>query len=102
MGDLISNELRYTDLEIREHINYLTRFMTDLAKCIDTIQCCIMFQIMCLQMKTLRSYLPLLSSMYKLWHSFRILSLGVVIVDSSGFATVRGFLQPDILDVGLD
>lgn len=47
--------------------------------------------------ENVRSYLPLLLSIYKLWHSFRILSLGVLIVDSSGFATVRGFLQPDIL-----
>lgn len=33
--------------------------------------------------------------MYKLWHSFSILSLGVMMADSRGFATNRGFL-PDI------
>lgn len=41
-------------------------------------------------------YLPFSLSIYKLWHSFSILSLGVVIADSRGFATDRGFL-PDIL-----
>lgn len=39
-----------------------------------------------------RYYLPFSLSTYKLWHSFSILSLGVVIADSRGFATDLGFL----------
>lgn len=42
-------------------------------------------------------YLPFSLSTYRLWHSFSILSLGVVIADSRGFATDRGFL-PDIVN----
>lgn len=40
--------------------------------------------------------LPFSLSTYRLWHSFSILSLGVVIADSRGFATDLGFL-PDMV-----
>lgn len=43
------------------------------------------------------NYLPFSLSTYRLWHSFSILSLGVVMADSRGFATDRGFL-PDIMN----
>lgn len=46
-------------------------------------------------------YLPFSLSIYKLWHSLKIRSLGVVIADSRGFATERGFLPPDMTVVEL-